>query len=82
MDHSSTPNGWPSGSFIEMGNAKRMLAGYGQVDPQMQGYNFSADSSIIFPHGYVESNVSVTTNGQGHIESGCFFKPGTFSLGA
>lgn len=77
---SSTPNGWPSASFIEMENAQRMLIGYGRVAPQMQGYNFSGDSSIIFSHGTLQSNSPITTDGQGHIESGCFFKPNTHSL--
>lgn len=77
----STQNGWPSESFVEMDYGRRMLVGNGQVDPQMSAYNFSGDSSVIFPQGYLQLNASVTINGAGDVTSGCFYQDDTYSLG-
>lgn len=72
----SSPNGWPSESFVEIpGYAKRLLVGFGHIDPQMSNYNFSGDSSTIFPPDYLESNDNVTTTSGGRVASGCFFDP-------
>ncbi|CAL3969983.1 unnamed protein product [Diplocarpon coronariae] len=62
----STVDGWPSESYIEFARSKRLLLGWGTVDPQMAGYNFSGDSDIIFPNGFIEdvqTNVSATAGG-------------------
>lgn len=77
---STTPNGWPSLSYIEMRNGKRVLVGYGHVDPQMEGYNFDGDSDVIFPRGYIETNISISTNSGGDVTNGCFFQSGQFSI--
>ena len=73
--HTSTPDGWPSESFVQMQRAKRLFAGFGQVDSAMSSYNFSADSSVIFPSDYLQSRAPVTINNDGQVEDGCFFKP-------
>ncbi len=78
--HFSTPDGWPSESFIEMEFAKRMLAGYGRVDPQLENYNFSADASTIFAAGYLKSNRTTTINSKGFVGTGCFYRPDVYSL--
>ena len=72
---SSTPDGWPSESFVEINRAKRVFAGFGHIDSQMQNYNFSADASIMFPSHYLQSRTSVKTKSNGKIKNGCFFDP-------
>ena len=76
----STPDGWPSESVVELARAQRMLAGFGNIDPRMQGYNFALDESTIFPPGYLQDsrNVDFATNGT--ITSGCIFDPNQASL--
>lgn len=76
----STPDGWPNEGFIELTKAKRLLAAYGTIDPQMSGYDFPADSSQIFPSGYISApkNISFTANGA--VESGCYYQPDTYAV--
>ena len=75
-----TLGGWPSASFVEMQRAKRLFAGFGTIDPQMEKYNFSADKSIIFPSGYLQDPITTDT----HLHDGnqCFFAPNTKSVSA
>ena len=77
--HASTPDGWPSERFLEMVKAKRLLAGYGTIDPQMRAYNFSGDSDQIFSEGYLSASRVVTSNDDG-VRSGCFYEEGTYSI--
>jgi hypothetical protein len=77
----STESGWPSESYLEFSKSKRLLLGWGMVDPQMAKYNFTEDASIIFPGGYIQdlqSNVNAT--GTGLILNGCFFRNDTEDL--
>ena len=76
----STPDGWPSESYIEVAKAKRLLIGLGSVDPQIEGYNFSSDWDVIFPQGYMEADRSIRTTNDGIVESGCFFNAETPDL--
>lgn len=71
--HTYTLDGWPSASFVEMQRAKRLFAGFGTIEPQMQQYNFSADKAIIFPAGYLQ-----TPDGG----NSCFFNPTVSSVSA
>ena len=75
-----TPDGWPSASFVEMQRARRLLAGFGQIDPQMQKYNFSADRNIIFPSGYLSTPITHDKHLQGGNQ--CFFNPDKKSVSA
>ena len=75
-----TPDGWPSESFVEQDNGKRVFAGFGQIDPQMQDYDLSADVSTIFSPGYLQSSPFVTTDNTGEIESGCFYSRDVHSV--
>jgi len=79
--HRSSPDGWPSESFIEFEKAKRLLVGYGQVDPQMLAYDFSADASTIFPQGYLQS-IRADMVDAARITDACFFHPNVDTLGA
>lgn len=79
--HASTPNGWPSESFIEIAKAKRLLVGYGNIDPQMQGYNFSGDFASIFAQGYLEAPQASTATADG-VDAPCFFHNNLQTLSA
>ncbi len=69
----STEDGWPSEGYIEFSKSKRLLVGWGTIDPQMAGYNFTGDSSVIFPSGYLQHlHESVAVSGAGQLTSGCF----------
>ncbi|GIZ37194.1 hypothetical protein CKM354_000065100 [Cercospora kikuchii] len=71
-----TPDGWPGENYLEVpGYSKRLLVGFGTVDPQMSNYNFTGDSSTIFPAQYLESNRNVTFTSGGTVATGCFFNP-------
>ncbi|KAF2213287.1 hypothetical protein CERZMDRAFT_96948 [Cercospora zeae-maydis SCOH1-5] len=75
-DAQFTPDGWPGENFLESpGYAKRLLVGFGTVDPQMANYNFTGDSSTIFPSQYLKSNRNVTFTSGGTVATGCFFNP-------
>jgi len=76
----STPDGWPSESVVELARAKRMLAGFGNIDSRMQGYDFSLDESTIFPPGYLQDSLSVEFATNGTIASGCIFNVDDASL--
>lgn len=78
--HESTPDGWPSESYVELSDAQRVLTAFGRVDPQMEGYNFSGDGSTIFPRGYLQSPRAVSASNTGEITSGCFFNQDVESL--
>jgi hypothetical protein len=75
-----TPNGWPSESFVEMTQAKRLLVGFGTIDPQLEAYNMSADKDIIFSPADFEDPASVTFTSSHMIGSGCFFDPDTLAV--
>lgn len=73
----STDDGWPSESYIEFSQSKRLLLGYGTVDPQMANYNFSGDESIIFPNGYIQANQASAASSIGQLKDGCFLRNNT-----
>jgi hypothetical protein len=74
----STHDGWPSESYIELSKSKRLLLGWGTVDPQMAGYNFSGDSGIVFPNGFIqEIQTDIKANDDGQLTTGCFLRNGT-----
>ena len=76
----STPDGWPSESYIETAKAKRLLIGYGSIDSQIQDYNFPSDWGTIFPPGYMEANRDFRINDDGIVDGGCFFDAGISGL--
>jgi hypothetical protein len=69
----STPDGWPSEYFAEVKRFNRVLLGWGAIDPRMEGYDFNADSDIVYPQGYISSAVEISANSVGVLESGCFY---------
>ncbi|KAL2061617.1 hypothetical protein VTL71DRAFT_6994 [Oculimacula yallundae] len=77
----TTDDGWPSEAYIEFANSKRLLIGYGNVDPQMEGYNFTGDSGMIFRDGFIQDlQTDVRAADNGTIIDGCFFRSSTDEL--
>lgn len=77
----STDDGWPSEGYIEFSKSKRLLLGFGTVDPQMSGYNFTGDDSTIFPRGYILDNqLDVDATDSGRVTNGCFLHNNTEDL--
>lgn len=76
----STPDGWPSESVVEFARARRMLAGFGHIDPEMQGYDLSRDAFTIFPPGYLQDSRDITLASNGSVTSGCYFNPNDASV--
>lgn len=76
----SSPDGWPGENYIELLNYKRLIVGFGTVDPQMQQYNFEADANVIFPQNYITTKQTVVTASNGQVTNGCIFNPDTTSL--
>lgn len=75
-------DGWPSPSITEFtgDNHQRLLFGFGQIDPQMSGYNLSGEATTIFPPGYLENRTIVVQEPDGSIASGCIYNPNSTRL--
>lgn len=77
----STEDGWPSEAYMEFSKSKRLLLGWGRVDPQMRGYNFSDDASTVFPNGYLANfQAGVVASAEGQVTNGCFLRDGPTDL--
>jgi hypothetical protein len=77
----STSDGWPCEAYLDQKLEKRLLLGWGSVDPQIQGYNFSLDNPFIFSAEEITSNVSTTLTADGSgLQSGCFYDPQASSV--
>ncbi|KUJ10251.1 uncharacterized protein LY89DRAFT_626680 [Mollisia scopiformis] len=77
----TTEDGWPSESYIEFSKSKRLLLGWGSIDPQMSGYNFTLDTGTIFPSGYIqEVQTDLNTTSEGRLTRGCFLRNSTENL--
>ncbi|KAL4780793.1 hypothetical protein BJX76DRAFT_337024 [Aspergillus varians] len=73
----STPDGWPSMKYIQLAAERRLLAQYGSVDPQLNGYDLSGQNEIIFSPHYMTSIIPVTAAGNGSLDSSCLYDPDT-----
>jgi hypothetical protein len=77
----SSQDGWPTEFYAEFSKGKRLLLGWGSVDPQMTGYNFTGDEPYLFPNGYIQDLAqNVSSSSQGVLTSGCFFQSDTEDL--
>ncbi|PGH12820.1 hypothetical protein AJ79_04044 [Helicocarpus griseus UAMH5409] len=81
----TTPDGWPPEIYLELYHSqKRVLVGWGTVDPQMETYNFSGDSDLIFPRGSLSKSKEIVVSDNGNngstLESGCLFDPKSTDL--
>ncbi|KAL2431780.1 hypothetical protein ABEF95_013809 [Exophiala dermatitidis] len=72
-DGSITQNGWPGEEWILLTDGRRILVSWGDVDPQMDGYNFSSDSQNVFDAWSIETKEG---NGTGNSTANCFYQPG------
>lgn len=63
-DTISSPNGWPSESFMVFENNWRLILGTDFIDPQLGEYDFEQDQNYLFPPGFL-SNYSETTQAPG-----------------
>lgn len=70
-----TPDGWPGEGYVEITKAQRLLLGWGSIDPQMGGYNFTGDRDTIFSAGSITSSVTVTKDTDGDIKIQCVYNP-------
>ncbi|KAI9671013.1 MAG: hypothetical protein M1831_005098 [Alyxoria varia] len=69
-DASNTPDGWPSESFLEFENMRRVLVGIDNVDPQIANYDFDNDDYIF--QGMTLSNlVDVNLSPNGTVVDDC-----------
>jgi len=78
----STPDGWPSQSFLEIDKQRRLLVSLGSIDDNMQNYNISGDSGIIWRNNAFENSRSVILGTNDRVTSGCLFDPSTASIQA
>ena len=69
----STSNGWPSEEYLEFQKVHRLLAGFGQIDPQLQSYNLTGDDGTIFRTNSFQNTRAVQYGPGGNITQGCFF---------
>jgi hypothetical protein len=69
----STADGWPTEAYVQLEKVRRVLLGWGAIDPQMANYNFSGDSNTIFPKGYLSKPRPIQADSAGQVTSGCFF---------
>lgn len=79
----STPDGWPSEGFVVLSQARRLVVGYGTIDPQMAGYNVSEDVDTIFPNGYLTASQDISkSTSTGELTGGCLFQSGETTIAA
>ncbi|GLA46088.1 hypothetical protein AnigIFM63604_008875 [Aspergillus niger] len=76
----STPDGWPCVKYLQLAQEKRLLIDYGTIDSQLQDYNFSYMSDVIFPPNYLTSTVSVSLDSDGSVDTGCFYDSGATTV--
>lgn len=76
----STPDGWPSESYVEILKARRLLLGWGSVDTQMQGYNFVGDAGTIFPSGELYNSRFINGTSSNDLHGTCFFDANVTAL--
>lgn len=78
----STTTGWPDEAYTELLRTKRVLMGFGTIDPQMEAYDTAGDIQTIFSPGYTIASDNVILSATGSITEGCFFDPGSTLVSA
>jgi len=76
----ATQNGWPNEVWLQVTQGRRLLLSWGQIAPQMQGYNFSADSGFVFAAGSLSADRQIGPDDIGRLASGCFYHENDFSV--
>ena len=72
----STPDGWPCSKYVQLAKQRRVLFGYGNIDPQLGEFNTTADDDVLFPPNYLASREDVSVSSNGTLVTGCLFNPG------
>lgn len=67
----STPDGWPSESYVQNSQGIRLLVGLGSIDPQMRDYDTTDDQEFIFQPGDLESIPKLRATSSGDVIDGC-----------
>jgi hypothetical protein len=73
---STSPDGWPTERYMELQNARRLLAGFGRIDPQMSNYNFTGDEASMFSAGYLTAATDANPFAIGAVTGTCFYNAG------
>lgn len=68
----STPDGWPCSKYVQLARERRILFGYGDIDPQIEGYDLGSDS-VLFPPSYLTDFVNVSSAVDGSLDTGCLY---------
>lgn len=78
----STKDGWPCEVYVVYQLAKRFLVAWGDIDEDMEGYDFDGDTGILFQPKSLSNEKNTTIagdnrshsgGGSGKITSGCLF---------
>ncbi|KAG0160742.1 hypothetical protein PDIDSM_8272 [Penicillium digitatum] len=72
----STPDGWPSSKYIQLAKRDRVLIEYGSIDSQLVKCNLSTEENLVFPPGYLTSNVKISAATNGSVTSNCLYESG------
>jgi len=72
-DDLSTPDGWPTEAYMEFKEFRRVVVGFGSIDPQMSDYDLSLDENVIFSSSMTQELHNSSFKTSGEISSGCFF---------
>jgi hypothetical protein len=76
---STTPNGWPTETYVEFKRGLRLIVSFDVISPEVEGYNFTADANTIFPSNFTSSLVSESWS-DGGTPTHCFFNPSIVSM--
>lgn len=77
MGRQSTPNGWPCSKYVQLARERRILFGYGDIDPQMRDYVLDSDT-VLFPPSYLTDFVDVSSAVDGSLDAGCLYDPNAY----
>lgn len=76
----STPDGWPSDSYVEFSRAQRLLVSFGFISKEMSQYDVASDLGTIFSPGDLRQSRPTQLSASGQVTSGCFFNADTIQI--
>ena len=77
----ATEDGWPGENYIQVSKGRRMLIGFGEIDPAMSEYNTSMDDARVYPAGYISKQQDIEFQPDGQLVSGCYYNASQFDVG-
>lgn len=78
----TSTDGWPSESFMEFANERRLILAHGTIDPQMDAYDVDSDNGLVFTYGTADEYIGIASSSNQAVTRGCFFDPNDDSLAA